>query len=189
MPSEKVQRAHSRSAWLLELAPRVAEMPAPIQKYDDPFLPYCRAVFTATSDWVAGYVFDLAAFLALGAAGAVALERAAAVLAATQDAVSVIHGPFTRPDYAGFCGETALRTDGATVTGAAIAAAFTARGVKGLNFLTDGDTGVDGLNLMDGWARWDGLQFRIARQRFLDQFQREDFAVTLRAAAAEEFKA
>jgi len=172
---------------LLELAPRVVEMPVPIQKYDDPFLPYCRAVFALTSDLVAGYVFDLAAFLALGAAGAVALERSVAMVAATPDMVSVIHGPFARSDYAEFIGEKALRADAATVTDTTTAAGFAACGVTGL--LLAVDSGTDELNLDEGWAQLGGLQFRLVRQHFLDQFQREDFATVLRAAAVEEFKA
>lgn len=186
---ERVQRAYMRSTWLLELTPRVAEMPAPIQRYDDPFLPYCRAVFAATNDLVAGYVFDLAAFLALGAAGAVALERAVALVAATPDMLSVIHGPFTRPDYAEFIGEKALRADAATVTDCGTAAGFAAYGVTGLTLTADRESGMDGLNLDEGWALWGGLWFRLARQHFLDQFQREDFAAALHAAAVEEFKA
>lgn len=186
---ERVQRAHGRSQWLIELAPRVAEMPAPIQKHDDPFLPYCRVVFGVTSDLVAGYVFDLAAFLALGAAGAVALERAVAVVAATPDTLAVIHGPFTRPEYTEFLGVNALRADAATVTDDAMVAAFAARGVTALKLLAAGDAGVDGLSLTEGVARWGGLTFRLARQRFLDQFQRDDFAAALRSAAEQEFKA
>ena len=128
----KVGLAHQRSHVLVEIAPRVVDMPAPIQKYDDPFLPYCRAVFAATGDFAAGYVLDLAAFLALGAAGAVALERAAAILAVTPPMLSILHGPFARAEYAAFCGPTALHVDGATVTDLGVATAFTAQGITGI---------------------------------------------------------
>ena len=179
----KARRANAHSSWLLELAPRVAELPAPIQKHDDPFLPYCRAVFAATEGYAAGYVFDLAAFLALGAAGAVALERAVAVVAATPALLAVIHGPFARPEYALFAGEAALRADAATVTDPAVAAAFAVHGVAGLVVTDAPDSTVDSVNLEAGRARLAGLDFRIARQSYLNRFQREDFQTALREAA------
>ncbi|MFN8377149.1 MAG: hypothetical protein U0452_00620 [Anaerolineae bacterium] len=191
MPSDpmllkKVQQAQSRSQWLIELAPRITDMPALIQKYDDPFLPYCRAVFAATQDFVAGYVFDLAAFLALGAAGAVALERAVAVIAATPATLAVIHGPFARGDYATFVGEMALRADAATVTGIGIATAFEAQGVIGLPVVEGPQGNHDGANLNGGWLRLAGLPFRVARRSFVDRFKRDDFEMSLRHAAESE---
>lgn len=185
--SGKIARAHRRSTWLLEIAPRVPDLPAPIQKYDDPFLPYCRAVVSATGNFVAGYVFDLAAFLALGAAGAIALERAVAVIAATPDTLSVIHGPFARAEFAAFVGETALRADAATVTDGDIADRFAGQGVIGLPMVAEPDGGRDAANLEAGWLRLAGEAFRMARQGFLDQYRRDDFETALRRAAGLEF--
>jgi hypothetical protein len=171
---------------MIEIAPRVPELPALIQKYDDPFLPYCRAVIQTTSDYVAGYIFDLAAFLALGAAGAVALERAVAIVAASPDILSVVHGPFARPEYAVFAGDRALRADAASVTSADVAAAFSAEGVAGLVSQRGAFNGGDWLDLAAGQMRLAGVEFRIARQSFLDGFKREDFSEALRAAAVTE---
>lgn len=187
--AQKAERAVSRSTWMLEVAPRVPELPALIQKYDDPFLPYCRAVIQATSDSVAGYIFDLAAFLALGAAGAVALERAVAIVATTPDVLSVVHGPFVRPEYAVFAGDLALRADAASVTTADVAVAFRAEGVAGLVYRQGEFDGGDYLDLVAGQMRLAGIEFHVARQSFLDGFKREDFREALHAAASTELAA
>jgi hypothetical protein len=174
---------------LLEIAPQVVELPALIQKYDDPFLPYCRAVFSATGDYVAGYILDLAAFLALGAAGAVAIERAAAILAVTPATLSILHGPFPRADYAQFAAETALRVDGATVTNPEVAAGFAMRGVTGIAVGPKVEAGGDWLDLEQDQSMLASLPFRVVRQSFLNRFKRVDFADALRGAIDAELAA
>ncbi len=82
----------------LLLKPIITRMPGQIQKYDDPFLPFGKAVIAATHDLVGAYVFDCAAYLSIGAAGAIALERTIAF--AHGDALTVLHGPFATADYA-----------------------------------------------------------------------------------------
>lgn len=82
----------------LVLAPRLPLMPLPFVDVDDPFLPFSKAVIDATKDGVCVYLFNCAAYLALGAAGAVALERAMAY--ARDDAVTVLDGAFTAGGYA-----------------------------------------------------------------------------------------
>jgi hypothetical protein len=62
----------------LTLAPLITKMPLPMLYSDDPFLPFSKAVIDATRVHVSVYCFDLARYLALGAAGAIALERAIA---------------------------------------------------------------------------------------------------------------
>ncbi len=177
----RVERAAARSPWFFELAPHLLALPAPIQKHDDPFLPFSRAVITATAYVAAGYVFDVAAFLALGAAGAVALERAVAI-ATVSGCLAVLHGPFARPDYATFASDRALGVDAATVTDERVAAAFVADGVAGLLPGSSGDYCFDrAVELIT----IGGVRFRLATSDFVNRFQREDFAEALRVAAAE----
>lgn len=87
-------------------------MPLPIQRYDDPFLPFGKAIIGATRDLLCGYMFDLAAYLALGAAGAVALERSIAYVGG--EVAKILHGPFASPDYAEMAG--AFNVDAVTLT-------------------------------------------------------------------------
>lgn len=103
MPSnfiEKLQSAQSRaqSQWALRLAPQIKRLPLPIQRYDDPFLPFGKALIEATQDRVCAYLFDLAAYLSLGGAGAVALERTIAYV--DRQIPTILHGPFTGPHFA-----------------------------------------------------------------------------------------
>ena len=57
----------------LDIVP--ANSPISIQQYDEPMLPFARAIIEATQDVVCGYVINPAYYLAEGAAGMVALER------------------------------------------------------------------------------------------------------------------
>lgn len=109
---EAIQQAH-QSRVALMLAPYVGRMPGVIQKYDDPFFPFGRAIIEATRDIVCGYVFDLAAYLAIGAAGAIALERTVAY--ARGDAVTILHGPFASPAYVQLMDENAFGVDAVTL--------------------------------------------------------------------------
>lgn len=68
-----VQAKHQRDGLLI--APRINRMPLPIQRFDDPFLPFSKAIIDATRDLVSLYMLDVMAYLALGGAGGVALER------------------------------------------------------------------------------------------------------------------
>ncbi|HYO88557.1 MAG TPA: hypothetical protein VER79_07900 [Candidatus Limnocylindrales bacterium] len=178
--ADKLARAAARSSWLIELAPRVSELPGPIQKYDDPFLPYSRTVIQATSDLVAGYVFDFAAYMTLGAAGAIALERSVALAAADDACLTVLHGPFARGEFAALAAAGALNVAAATVTSAAVAEAFAAQGVCGLVVMASADAHAD---CCDGATVCiDGAVFRVLRQSFLDEFKRDDFGEALHAA-------
>lgn len=112
---------------ILLLAPRLAKMPAPIQPIDDPFLPFGKAIINATSDLLAGYMFDLAAYMALGAAGMVALERTIAYVG--EGAITILHGPFASPDYAAAAGAAAFNVDVVTLTEARFADEYLRHGV------------------------------------------------------------
>lgn len=89
------QRTGSDRALLLR--PRLSQMPLPIQRYDDPFLPFGKAIIDVTRHLVAAYAFDLASYLAIGAAGAVALERTIAYVG--DDNLTMLHGWFAGPGY------------------------------------------------------------------------------------------
>lgn len=74
---EKLGAAQQRNnSWLcvgLDIA--LARMPAPMQKVDDPMLPFAREIVDATKDLVCAFKPNLAFYLAEGAAGIAALER------------------------------------------------------------------------------------------------------------------
>jgi orotidine-5'-phosphate decarboxylase len=74
---EKLQAAQAANdSWVcVGLDPVLERMPGPFLKYDDPFLPFLKAIVDATADLVCAYKPNLGFYLALGAAGAIALER------------------------------------------------------------------------------------------------------------------
>lgn len=91
---QKLQNAvQSRAtATLVLLSPGFERMPLPLQRYDEPFLPFGKAIIDATHDLTAGYVFDLEAYLLPGAAGIIALERTISYV--PSELVTVLHGTF-----------------------------------------------------------------------------------------------
>ncbi|NDJ61200.1 MAG: hypothetical protein GYB67_08755 [Chloroflexi bacterium] len=131
----KTQAARQTDRALL-MRPRLAQMPLPMQRYDDPFLPFSKAIIAATRDNICAYVFDFAAYLALGAAGAVALERSIAYAGADGETITVLHGPFAHTGYAEAVGKHAFNADAVTVTDAALSEGFL-REVGGVFVLSD----------------------------------------------------
>lgn len=105
------QKNHSKLA--IGLAPRVLDMPAPIMRYDDPFLPFGRAIIENTADLACAYVFDLASYLALGAAGARALERTIPIV--PLDIPKILHAPFVTAGYVRAAFEEAFAVDAVTL--------------------------------------------------------------------------
>lgn len=97
----------------LLLNPQFNQMPLPIQRYDDPFFPFSKAIIAATQDLVCTYVFDLASYMALGAAGVVALERSIGYVA--RRVPTVLHGPFVGTRYTAMADRTAFDIDAITV--------------------------------------------------------------------------
>lgn len=114
----------------LMLRPRLNQLPLPVQRYDDPFLPFGKAIIAQTADIVSAYLFDLAAYLALGAAGAVALERTIAY-AAGFDAVTILHGPFATPDYVDAASDSGFNVDAVTVLDESLFDAYTESASRG----------------------------------------------------------
>jgi hypothetical protein len=100
------------STLALQIAPRLSRLPLPIQRYDDPFLPFGKSVIQATRDLVCAYVFDFPAYLAIGAAGAIALERTIAY--AGRDVITILDGAFGSAEYLTLMDETAFNADAIT---------------------------------------------------------------------------
>jgi hypothetical protein len=103
-----------RSDVALLLAPRLAMLPHPMARFDDPFLPFGKALIDATQNSVCAYAFDFAAYLAIGAAGAVALERTLAYV--PDHVVKILHAPFASIHYAQAASDNAFNVDAVTVT-------------------------------------------------------------------------
>lgn len=87
----------SGSRAVVWLAPVAPELPLAYLRFDEPALPYGRDLISATAGRVCGWVFDLAAYLAYGAAGIIALERTLALGAG--QGITILHGAFALPDY------------------------------------------------------------------------------------------
>lgn len=114
---------------ILRLKPQLTRMPLPIQRFDDPFLPFGKAVINATRDHVAGYLFSFPAYLAIGAAGIVALERTIAYVQGEGRQIVILDLPAATPDYAAACSDQALNADGLTVASPDLAEAYAGAGV------------------------------------------------------------
>src|SRR5512146_194773 len=112
---DRLSAAQVRSASTLAfgLAPSIKTLPLAMQRFDEPLLPFGKAVIDSTADLVCAYVFHLASYLALGAAGAVALERTIAYVPA--HLIKILHGPFATGDYAQAAFEDAFGADGVTL--------------------------------------------------------------------------
>lgn len=101
------------SKMILLLSPRLDQMPLPIQRYDEPLLPFGKAIIDATYDLVCGYAFDLEAYLVPGAAGIIALERT--INYVPDGLMTILHGSFFTPAAFGIMLKTGLNVDAITV--------------------------------------------------------------------------
>ncbi|MDZ4764970.1 MAG: hypothetical protein SGI73_10490 [Chloroflexota bacterium] len=113
----------------LMLRPQLSKMPLPMQRYDDPFLPFGKAIIDATRDLICCVMFDLASYMSLGAASMVALERTIAY--AKADTVTILHGAFATPDYAPIATEAAFDVDAVTTADEVIAEAYLTQPERG----------------------------------------------------------
>lgn len=197
MFAEKLAAARDTSGDIaLLLKPRLLQIPLPMQRFDDPFLPFGKAIISATRDLVCAYVFDLAAYLALGGAGAVALERTLAYVGA--ETIKILHGPFATPDFAAAASDNAFAVDAVTLVDEAHLPAYTEQPSRGAYVLRAGtqpvivpfpaNTGVYwheiGLfSLIDGAGR--NLQIRLAGEHVLYAGRGDDFTERVRAALLE----
>lgn len=94
---------------ILRIRPILARMPAPVKVYDDPFLPFGKLIINATHDVVCGYIFDFPAYLTIGAAGIIALERTIAYV--DRRLITIIDGQFSGVDYAHVLDEGTFNAD------------------------------------------------------------------------------
>lgn len=133
---DKLEGCARRSDNVLLLTPEVMKMPLPIKRYDDPFFPFGRALIDATRDLVCGYMFDLASYLAIGAAGAIALERT--ISYAMGECLLVLHGPFSGAGYARISDENAFGVDAVTISDLQDIGAYRARPDRGVFYVGDG---------------------------------------------------
>ncbi|MFZ4814400.1 MAG: hypothetical protein ACOYL5_07690 [Phototrophicaceae bacterium] len=118
-------QAEEGTTWGLLLQPILTEMPAPMHFEDDPFFPFSRAIINATRDLVCAYVFDFAAYMVQGAAGAIALERSIAYVGA--GTLKILDGMFATAHYRPMAYD-AFGADAVTVADADTLAAFQAEG-------------------------------------------------------------
>lgn len=184
-----IQNRHHTNLALL-IAPRLVRLPLVIQRYDDPFLPFGAAIVNATRDLVCAYVFDLAAYLSLGAAGAVALERTIAY--AKGDTLTILHGPFVGGDYAALLDEGSFNADAVTVVDGDDSPAYSARTDR-CAFVVQRGLPEQG-ELLSGAIYWQDaglftipfatafLTLRLAGEEVLYAGMGEDFAARTRAA-------
>ena len=86
---QKLKAAQERNdSWLcVGLDPQPEQLPLPALKWDEPVLPFNRAIIEATADLVCAYKPNLGFHLQWGAAGIIALER---TIAAIPDHIPVI---------------------------------------------------------------------------------------------------
>jgi hypothetical protein len=166
---------------LILISPQVATMPLPIQRYDDPFLPFGKAIIAATRDIAFGYLFDFAAYLALGAAGAIALERTLAYVMAPNDAISVVHAPFSSAAFAIAMSDRAFYADAVTITTHDIAASFTQAGV--IPLVVESGERTD-FHINAGLTRCElaGVALEIQRENITYAGSLDDFAEQARSA-------
>lgn len=98
---------------ICQINPIFEQLPLPIIRFDDPFLPFSKAVVDATHDLVCGYLFDFPAYLAMGGAGAVALERSLNYV--PKDKIKILHGTFSGIGYSLMASEETFALDAITV--------------------------------------------------------------------------
>lgn len=189
-----IQRA-KHSTLALVMAPRLLHIPMPMQRFDDPFLPFGKAIIEATHDVVCAYLFDLAAYLAIGAAGAVALERTIAYARADGDTLNILHGPFAGPDYAEAANDSAFAADAVTVTDEQMLEAYTRDPAMGAFVVRRGEApviiplpGSAGVYWQDAGEMTllasddHAVRIQVAGERTLYAGRGDDFAERVRAA-------
>lgn len=159
----------------LVIAPRLTTLPLPIQRYDDPFLPFGKAIIGATRDLVCAYVFDLAAYLAIGAAGAVALERTIAYARADGETICILHAPFATDSYVQAMSDAAFAVDAVTLTADASAEPFLQAGLG--VYLMDSQANA----LRNHPADVDPVEIHLLPEALVTADRSDDFAQALRA--------
>lgn len=165
---------------ILMLNPRLQRLPGIIQRYDDPFFPFGRAIIAATQDVVCGYLFDLASYLSLGAASAIALERTVAFV--DHHLINILHGPFVGPDYAAAAFDSNFAFSGVTLADARHVEAYQ-RWKQGAFILRDGSPVEDGVSgywpeaaVLIAAGQGESIRLRVAGEAVLYAAPTPDFA-------------
>jgi len=184
--AEKWHAAQAGSRLAIGIAPRINRLPAPIARYDDPFLPFSRAIIHATAASACAYVFDLASFLSLGAAGAVALERSIALV--PRHLVAILHAPFASADFADAAFNSPLMVDAVTLAVGSVVSAYLGDPRRAV--FVDAKAALGGENIgfydADGFT-FGGVRVLWATEAIIYASGRDDFAEKA-AAAAEIFR-
>lgn len=107
-------QAETNSDLILTIRPEVMLMPLSVRIYDDPFFPFGKAIIQATRELVVGYQFDFPAYLRLGAAGAIALERTLSLI--TGERLAILDGNFSDERFVTVSDETAFVSDAVTIS-------------------------------------------------------------------------
>lgn len=194
---EKIQTAHQhrKTHIVLRFDPVFEQLPLPITRHDDPFFPFGKDLITATRNIVCAYMFDLAAYLAMGAAGARALERTIRFVG--NDTATILHGAFVGTTYSAMADQTALGVDALTLsriddlehylTAPPYAAFVTQIGSFDLDTLPQQggyyweDEGIMGLRTTDGEA----LRLQVTTDNVLYASRLDDYADATRDAIQE----
>lgn len=184
--TEKLQTIYNahKTHWMVYLSPQVDKLPLAIQRHDDPFLPYIRAIQDAIGDLICGYIFDLGAYLALGGAGAVALERSIHHVRETH--FVIVDAAVASAQYTGFWDDTAYRCDGITIADARVIDAYRTRTDRLPFLIQNGE--VDGRTTPTWWPAsnmWGVGTMRIRQlsNGFLEASRSLMFEETLRQNA------
>ena len=182
--TEMIQ-AQKQSDLLLFINPRMDQLPLPITRFDEPFFPFGKAIIAATHDLVCGYIFDLASYLALGAAGAVALERTLGYV--DKQSLKILHGPFSGAGYTAMADAIAFALDGLTLTHSTDLATYLKNPPYAGFALDNAELEMGGtidfaqgrlVAYAEGQAK---LQMRLVADDFLFAYRGMDFADQIRA--------
>lgn len=98
----------------LVINPQLEQLPLPITRFDDPFFPFAKAIINATERITCAYIFDFASYLAMGAAGIVALERSLGYV--PKNTLKILHGPFASDAYSPMADAISFALDALTLS-------------------------------------------------------------------------
>ncbi len=143
------------SSKILLISPIIDHMPPDVQRYDEPLLPFAKFVIQNTRDLVAGYMFDLPRYMALGAVGMIALERSIDYVGDAH--ITILDGRFAHPDFAIVMDENAFGVDAVTLAAGTDIKPFLKRADRGAFAIVDAVSA-------DDLHSFDGLTFRLHSQ-------------------------
>lgn len=175
---------HNTRQTALLIVPRIEKMPYGIMRYDEPFLPFGKAIIDATEGLVCAMVFDLASYMALGAVGMVALERTIDYV--PHDIVTILHGAFGSADFAVVMDENAYGVDAVTITPQIPVTRFVERSDRMAFVIDRGQPTPEGDGVGRFWINHDLMtlgsqRLNVTNESFLYKHRGENFKAELRA--------